>query len=144
MFHICLFFYLNIENPSNYAKLAQIRENMWLLDKGKDTENQKHMFSTANYTSMPNGGIKELQQGQIGWASRKIDFFWYSLFFILLLLLLLLDKLKKKIYFSIYHYMLWFMPMLWQFTYKMLWQISRDFFSEKSTDLLAMSFSGIF
>ena len=25
-----------------------------LLDKGKDTENQKLMFSTANYTSMPN------------------------------------------------------------------------------------------
>ena len=30
------------------------KENMWLLDKGKDTENQKLMFSTANYTSMPN------------------------------------------------------------------------------------------
>ena len=25
-----------------------------LLDKGKDIENQKLMFSTANYTSMPN------------------------------------------------------------------------------------------
>ena len=92
-----------------------------LLDKGKDIEYQKLMFSTTNYTSIPNVGTKGAATGADWGASRKIDFFWYSLFFILLLLLLLLDKLKKKIYFSIYHYMLWFMPMLWQFTYKMLW-----------------------
>ena len=102
------------------------------------------MFSTANYTSIPNVVNKGATTGADWLANRKIDFFWYSLFFILLLLLLLLDKIKKIIFFSIYHYMLWFMPMLWQFTYKMLWQISIDFFSEKSTDLLARSLSGIF
>ena len=103
------------------------------------------MFSTANYTSIWNPvGNKGATTGTDWLANRKIDFFWHLLFFILLLLLLLLDKIKKIIYFSIYHYMLWFIPLLLQFTYKMLWHISIDFFSEKSTDLLAMSFSGIF
>ena len=41
------------------------RENMSFWTKEK-TENQKLMFSTANYTSMPNVGTKKLQQGQIG------------------------------------------------------------------------------